>query len=238
MTTIRYYAKLLALPFFFLAIFISMFMIWEIADLPKSEEFAAIVEAWFIKYGMPAVFLSAILEGMLLVGGYFPGIFVIFLGIIFSDSLSQAVLVVAVATAGLFLSHIFNYALGKYGWYRLLVRFGMKGAMEKERERLLLKGPAAILGSYWVPSVGALTDTAAGIIRMPFRIFLAYSLASVLLTNIIVGILVYGFKDAALLFAAPSTTGSLVVSAIVLVWIAVLLIIDVLKKRGEKRGGK
>ncbi|MFA4819264.1 MAG: VTT domain-containing protein [Patescibacteria group bacterium] len=227
----KYYLKLLTLPILFFALFASLFVVWKIANLPPPEELARIVKTWFDTYGLPVVFLSSIVEGVLLVGGYFPGVFVIFLGVILADSILQAAMVVAVVTAGLFIAHSFNYALGRYGWYRLLVRFGLKDAVEMAQARLMKKGPIAILLSYWLPSVGALTDTAAGIIHMPFKKFLLYSLISVTLWDTGAGILVYSFKDVALSISSPGSSGRAVIFAIIAVWATVILVKDFIERK-------
>jgi len=150
----RYYIKLLAIPLLLFGLFLSLSIIWKVANLPPADELAEIVKTLFDQYGLPVIFLSSIIEGVLLVGSYFPGVFVIFLGVILASSIPQAIQVVVVVTAGLFIAHMFNYALGRYGWYKLLTRFGMKGAVEQARERLVKRGPIAILSSYWLPSRG------------------------------------------------------------------------------------
>lgn len=229
----RYYIRLLFLPLFLLIIFSSYVAAWKLFGLSSTEELTEIIKAWFDTYGLPIVFLSSVVEGILLVGSYFPGAFVLFLAVILSDSILQAALVVLIITLGLFLGHVFNYTLGKYGWYKLLVRFGLKNAVEQARERLVNKGSVAIFLSYWSPSVGALTDTAAGILRMPFKKFLLYSFIAVTLWDILAGTLVYTFKDAALYFIAPDSSGIIVIFGIISIWIAVVLIVDFYKRKKQ-----
>ncbi|MCH7883326.1 VTT domain-containing protein [Patescibacteria group bacterium] len=228
----KYYIKLLTVPLLFLALFSSLFIIWEVAGLPATDELAGIVKVWFDKYGLPVVFLSSVIEGMFLIGGYFPGVFIIFLSVILTDSIPQAIEVVAVVTAGLLIAHIFNYTMGKYVWYKLLVKFRLKGAVKQARERLVKRGPIAILLSYWLPSIGALTDTAAGIIHMPFKKFIFYSFVSVIMWNAVAGTLVYSFKDIALSIAVPASGLKIVFVFIVIsIWIAIVLITDFYKRR-------
>lgn len=111
----KHYIKLLSVPLLLLALSLSLRIVWDIFNLPPAEELAEIARQWFELYGLPVLFVSAIFEGMLLVGGYFPGVFVIFLGVILTDSPLEAVAVVSAVTAGLFIAHLINYGLGKYG---------------------------------------------------------------------------------------------------------------------------
>jgi len=228
---VKYYLRLLSIPLSFLVLFSSLHILWEVFGLPSPEELTTLAQSWFDTYGLPAVFVSAIIEGMLLVGGYWPGVFIIFLGIVLSDSIAEAVITVMVITLGLFVAHLANYALGRYGWYKLLVRFGLKNAIEDARERLVRRGPVVILSMYWLPSVAALTDTAAGIIHMPFRKFFLYSLISVVGWDVVIGVFVYVFKDLALTIAGPGTSGMLFIYGVIVVWMLVLLAVDLYGKK-------
>ena len=67
----KYYLRLLAMPLLFLVLFISLFILWDIIDLPSNEELIQLVQNAFDKYGLPAVLLGSFLEGILLVGNYF-----------------------------------------------------------------------------------------------------------------------------------------------------------------------
>lgn len=227
----KYYLKLLSVPLLLLVLSLSLRIFWDIFSLPSAESLAKTAEIWFEVYGLPVIFLSSMIEGMLLVGGYFPGVFMIFLGVIFSKSLIQAGITVAAVTAGLMLAHIINYLLGKYGWYRLLVKFGLKDAVDSEKENVLKQGVFAIFASYWLPSAAAITDTAAGITQMPFKKFIAYSLVFSLFWDFLAGTLIYFFKDSALSIVDPGSSGGIFFYSIVGVWILILLVADFYKKR-------
>ncbi len=231
----RHYVKVLSVPLLFLLLYSSLNVIWNIFNLPPPDRLAEIVGGWFDTYGVPALFLASFLEGMLLVGSYFPGVFVIFLGVLVADSASGAALSVVVATLGLILAHILNYFMGKYGWYKLLVKFGMKDAIEQSKSRLEKRGPIAIPLSYWLPSIGALTNTAAGIIRMSFRKFLFYSIASSIFWYSLVGLVVYQIGDSALEVAGGGA-GNLYVFSIIALWILIVLVLDFREKRSSRNG--
>jgi membrane protein DedA with SNARE-associated domain len=231
MTTIKYYLKLLSIPLSFLALYLSLSIIWIIFNLPSPEELANIVKDLFGTYGLPVLFFSSIIESMLLLGGYFPGVFVIFISVIVATSIKEAIVVVTVATIGLLIGHSLSYFLGRYGWYNLLVKLGLKSSVDKAQANLIKKGPIAIFLSYWLPSAGALTDTAAGIIKMNYRRFLTYSIISSIFWNSLVGALVYILGNKALVLAAPGAQGDFVIYLIITIWIAVLVLGDFRGKR-------
>jgi membrane protein DedA with SNARE-associated domain len=228
----KHYLKLFSAPLLCLALFLSLTIGWRVFHLPPIEELTRMINRLFDTYGLPVLFLSALLEGMLLIGSYFPGVFVIFIGVIASNTPYEAALVIIVATTALIISHSVNYFLGKYGWHRVLLKFGMKHVVEKAQERLQKKGPIAIALSYWSPSFAAMTDTAAGIIQMPFKIFFIYSVLASIFWNSIVGTAVYFAGDKALVVASGGGTGSLtdtgplIAYGIVIIWMGILLYKD------------
>lgn len=221
----KYYFRLLSIPLTLLVIYTSLAIAWRVFSFPSPDVLAEIVGGWFDRYGIPALFFSSMLEGLLLIGSYFPGVFVIFLGVLVADSPMEASIAVTVCTLGLVLAHVLNYVLGKYGWYKILIKFGMGEAVEQSRLKLEKRGFWAIPLSYWLPSVGALTNTAAGIMRLSFRKFFAYSLASSVFWYTLVGFIVYISGEGALEIAGGGSA-NIYVFGVIVAWILILLIYD------------
>lgn len=226
----KYYLKLLSLPLSFLGIFVSLFIIWEIFNLPPAEILIEKIGTFFDSYGLVVFFVSALIEGMILFGGYFPGVFVIFVSVLSASSISEALLRISIGTLGLMVAHIANYFLGKYGWYKLLVKFGLKSSVENEKQKVERRGVWAIFGSYWLPSVAALTDTASGILQMPFKIFVIASISSSAFWNLLVGFIVYFSGTKILIVASGGKVELLIQLSIVIIWSTILLIIDYYKR--------
>lgn len=234
--SIKYYLKLFSTPLYLLGIYVSLFIIWKVFDLPTSDILLSKIKIWFDIYGYPVLFLSAILEGMLVVGGYFPGTFIIVVSVLLIKSIPELIIVVSIGTFGLFLAHNLNYVLGKYGWHKLLIKFGAKNQIEESKEKLLKKGPVAIFSSYWLLSLGALVDTAAGIIHMPFRKFFIYSLFAGIFWNFLVGIIVYNIGTPVLAVVSSGGYTELFTQlSIVLIWILILLGADIWRKKRNLR---
>ncbi len=198
--------KIVGLPMIFLAVALLLWAGWRVLNLPSESELIEIAKRYFDLYGYVIVFVSAIIEGMLLAGLYYPGSLVIFLGVIFAGKNIPEVLWVA---------YLFNYALGKYGWYKLLLRFGLRGPIEKAGAHLTKYGLSAIFFSYWQPNLAALTSTVAGILQFPLRKFILYSTIAAALWDTFWGALVYVLGETAL-----SAIGIRFVLVIVFVWIA------------------
>jgi len=181
------------LPIFVLGIFLFIYLAWRFFALPPEEEILEIARFYFDKYGLAILLVSALVEGTVLVGWYYPGSLIIFLGVILAgkDISKVAEAVAAITVGGLFFAYIINFLLGKYGWYRLLLRFGLREALEDVKARVTRYGLLAIFMSYWQPNLAALVATSAGILDFSFSKFLIYSLVAATLWNTFWGTLVY-----------------------------------------------
>ena len=169
-----------------------VYIAWRFFGLPPQEELIDIAKTYFDKYGLAILLVSSLIEGTVLVGWYYPGSLVIFLGVILAGKDIKAVVAaVATITIGLFFAYIVNFLLGKYGWYRLLLKFGLREALEDAKARVTKHGLVAIFMSYWQPNLAALVATSAGILDFSFTKFLIYSLVAAVIWNTFWGTLVY-----------------------------------------------
>lgn len=230
----HYYSALLAIPLLLLIVYISIRITWSVFNLPPAPELTEMVGGWLVRYGLPVLFLAAMAEGMLLVGGYFPGVFVITVAVVLARSWQEAALAVAIGSAGLMAAHIVNYQLGRHGWYRILARFGLSGSIKEARQRLERRGPAAVFATYWLPSLSSLTDTAAGIMGIPFGKFLTYALAATIFWNVIAGSIMYYLGSQAIELAGPGGTQPWIVLGIIGLWMLGLLASDWRKQRKSR----
>ena len=173
--------------------------LWWLLDLPKEKEIIALANSYFERYGLITVLISAVLEGLILIGVYYPGSLVIFLAVIFAagDVLKVAEVVI-VATLGVLIAYVTNYLLGQYGWYKLLSKFGLDDSIDEAKKRLEKHQKKALILTYWHPNFAALTSTAAGILGMNFYKFFALSALVALIWNIFWGTLAAILGEASL----------------------------------------
>lgn len=209
-----------AFPLVLFGIYLMFIVIWKLLDLPQGDTLVENLREYFERYGLWAVFAAAFIEGLLLAGNYFPGSFIVFLGVISAgQDAVRALEIVSVASLGFFLAYTIDYVLGRYGWHRLLLKMGLGESVKKAEHGLEGRGLSAILFSYWVPNLAAVTATAAGIIRAPFMKFELFSTFGVVIWNAFWGTLVFALGTAAL-----ALTELKYITIAVLVWIAVILV--------------
>ena len=187
------------LPLAVLGVLLVFYVAWRFFALPSEQELLQIASNYFDKYGLILLFLSSIVEGAVLIGWYYPGSLVIFLGVILAGpDVSKVIAAVGTISLGLYIAYIANFFLGKHGWYKLLLKFGLKDALDDAKERVHHHGLVAIFMSYWQPNLAALVATSAGILDFSFKKFAIYSAIAVVLWNTFWGVLVYIIGERAL----------------------------------------
>jgi membrane-associated protein len=185
---------------------------------PNAKELLQTLEKLYATYGYGIIFLSAIIEGLFLVGNYIPGTAAILLGAAIAKSGKLFLpFVILLGTAGLLLSYCVNYFLGKYGWYHVLAQFGMEEPLRVAEEKLKKHGKKAIAVGYISPNGGAILSTAAGIVKMPFKRFLLLSIPSQLFWSTAWGSIAYIFGHAFVEFVMKYL--SVIVMSVIFVWL-------------------
>jgi membrane protein DedA with SNARE-associated domain len=183
---------------FWFAIIAVLAIVWKLLDLPSDAELVSIVREWLEKYGLLIIFFGSFIEAILFVGFYFPGSVIIFLGVGLAPDPLSALLAVLAVSAGMLCGYTINYILGKYGWYRIFLKLGMKSGIENARMKMQKNEVRYIFYTYWNPGLAAFTSTAAGILRLPFKRFLVLMILAILLWNVFWGVVVYSLGESAL----------------------------------------
>lgn len=173
-------------------------IIWKLLDLPSEDETIQIVSDWLAEYGLLIVFIGSLLETLLFIGFYFPGSVIIFLGVALSPDPVRAFLAVLAVSAGMLAGYSLNYLLGKYGWYKIFLKLGMKRGVENAQTKMQKNDIRYIFYTYWNPGLASFTSTAAGILQLHYKRFLVLMLLAIAVWNTFWGILVYSLGESAL----------------------------------------
>jgi membrane protein DedA with SNARE-associated domain len=212
--------KIIALPLAVLAVFGLLYAIWRVLDLPPEETLAQIAKSYLDRYGIAIVLISAFLEGLLLIGWYFPGNLVIVLALILAaDEPLRFVAIAAIGAAGLLGAYVTNFFAGKFGWYRLLLAFGLREPLENAQRRLGKYGLSAIFTTYWQANLASCISTAAGILQFPPARFVVYSALAEALWATVWASIIFFLGSAAL-----ALVGFRMILFLIMLWIAGRLI--------------
>lgn len=225
----------LAMPLTLLCAVGTVVTAWHLFDLPSDTDLMHMAGAIFDTFGYAAVFVSAVIEGALVVGLYYPGALVIFLSVILAgQDVVRVATLVLVVTSAFAIGLSIDYALGKYGWYRLLLKIGLRTELERAEERFKRRGALAIIGTAWDINIASFTATAAGILRYPYGRFLLYTFCAFLVWNSIWATVIYFIGRQALEFTGGNFAYPLIALS---VWILIVVVKHVVgNMRTELRG--
>ena len=114
-----------------LAVFALLYAVWLALDLPPEATIIAIGKSYLDRYGLWMVLVCGYVEALVVIGWYFPGTLVIIVAMIASvpEPVRYAE-TAALAAVGLYCGQVTNFFAGKYGWYRLLLAFGLREPLE------------------------------------------------------------------------------------------------------------
>ncbi|CAN5309361.1 hypothetical protein BH10PSE11_BH10PSE11_06380 [soil metagenome] len=172
--------RVLLLPLAIGAFACVLYGLWLLLDLPPEARVIEIARDYFSRYGLAIIIVSSFIEGLLIVGLYFPGSIVFFLGLIVAgQNIGQVVEVSTFAIIGIWAAYVVNYCLGKFGWYHMLIAFGLKDSLQNAQQKVERYGLNAVAMTFWHPNIGAAVSTAAGILHFRARYFLPVSLMAV-----------------------------------------------------------
>jgi membrane protein DedA with SNARE-associated domain len=212
--------KIIALPLGVLGVFALLYVVWIALDLPPEQTIIETARGYLDRYGIAIVLLCAYIEGLLLIGWYFPGtLVVIFAFVIAGPDAARVAQVAAAAGLGLFAAYVTNYFVGKYGWYRLLLAFGLREPLDNAQRRLTKYGLSAVIMTYWQANLASCISTAAGILQFPARRFVAISFLAEAFWISFWATLIFFLGKAAL-----SLAGFRIIFLAILIWITVRLI--------------
>lgn len=212
--------QFIAIPLFFLFLFLIFAISYELLGLPSSEKLISIAKNFYTTHGYWVVFVAAILEGLLAVNWYLPGSAVIVLGVTLShETPINPVIIVGLVMLGFFVTSNINYFLGRFAWYKIFMFLGLAKPLDKMKSRVEKHGLSIIFSTYFHPNVGALVATSAGILQLPFFNFVIYSSIAIIIWNTFWGIVVYLFGSFILRIA-----GMYVIIILISIWLLISVV--------------
>ena len=170
----------LVLPLTLLATYI-VFLIVARGVVPTSEELIAVFADLYSKYGYEIIFISALLEGLVLVNLFVPGMLALALGAVFARTgETDLTLVILTASCGIILGYIIDYLMGYFGFGDTLKKLGYESFLNTSKEKLKRFGNRGLIVGFFHSNVGSFLAFASGTMRLGFVNFLIVAVASTL----------------------------------------------------------
>lgn len=174
-----------------LVVYISLFVFIQ-GKIPEPEKIGEAIIGLYKTYGYPLLLIGAIIEGIFLVGNYFPGSAILLIGAAVSkNGTLYFPFVVMISVVGLSISYTINYLLGRYGWYHVLSRFGLEQGLATAEKKLKSNEIKTFTIGYISITTAAFISTAAGVMRLPYKRFIVMSVLCQLVWSLLWGSVAY-----------------------------------------------
>lgn len=185
----------LILPITLLATYV-VFLIVARGVVPTSEELVDLFASFYAKYGYEIIFISALLEGLVLVNLFVPGMLALALGAVFARTgETELTFVILTASSGIVLGYILDFLMGYFGFGDTLKKLGYEGFLIAAREKLKKFGNRGLIIGFFHSNVGSFLALAAGTSNYYFLSFLIIAIASTLFWASIWGIAAFYFGE-------------------------------------------
>lgn len=152
--------------FLFLCVFIVLYSLFE---FPPPAKVVIVISEWFKLYGYWVLIACAILEGLFVIGMYFPGSLAIAIAIYSLGNSAESLFYIGLLSFFSFLlANIINYFLGQNGYYRFLVFLGGQKSIDTMHRSMLKHGDRIFFITGFFPNFIAITSVCAGISKFKF----------------------------------------------------------------------
>jgi len=183
--------KDLILPFTLIATYL-VFLIVARGVVPTSEELIDLFADFYAKYGYEIIFISALLEGLVLVNLFVPGMLALALGAIFARTgETDLTLVILTASFGIILGYTIDFLMGYFGFGDTLNKLGYEGFLNTSKQKLKQFGNRGLIVGFFHSNVGSFLAFASGTMRLGFLNFLIVAIASTLVWATLWGLTAY-----------------------------------------------
>jgi len=111
----KFLKRIPLLPLSALLFYVTAFVLWSVNIIPPPTEIFLFLENLYTTYGLLGLFMASFLEGVVYLGLYFPGSFIVALAVFLSDGTFISLFLISIVVAfALTLTSLINYVLGRH----------------------------------------------------------------------------------------------------------------------------
>lgn len=171
-------------------------------NLPNSSIISDFFINKYSEYGLIIIFFAAFLEGLFMLSIYLPGSLVIVLSAFaLGFDIKTLFQIGIISLAGFSSVNIINYYLGRYGYYKILLKLGGKSSIDKVQNDFNKHPFKTIFLTSFHPNFLAITMISAGISKSNLLKTLLQSIVSLIFwITLWMSIVYIFFKDSSISF--------------------------------------
>lgn len=223
---IKKFVREASIPLVFLVLYYFLFHFQKVISLPTQDKFMDLILNFINTQNIFFIFLIALVEGGLILGQYSPGGIVIFLSIMSTEgNIPKMILLLSIISLGYLVAYSLDYLFGYYGIETVIKKLGFEKKVEKYRKLLDKNVFNTIFFSYAETNIASLVAVASGLLKIPFRKFIYFSIVSVIFWNTFWAVVLYFFGNTIL-----NIFGATYLVVILIIWVLIVFYKNFLKK--------
>ncbi|MEK6812066.1 MAG: VTT domain-containing protein [Nanoarchaeota archaeon] len=225
-TKIKKFVREASIPLVFLVLYYFLFHFQKFISLPTQDKFMDLILNFMNTQNIFLIFLIALVEGGLILGQYSPGGIVIFLSIMSAEgNIPKMILLLSVISLAYLLAYSLDYLFGYYVVETVIKKLGFEKKVERYRKLLDKNVFSTIFFSYAETNIASLVAVSSGLLKIPFKKFIYFSVISVIFWNTFWAVVLYFFGNAIL-----SIFGTTYLVIILAIWVLIVFYNNFLKK--------
>ena len=225
-TKIKKFVREASIPLVFLVLYYFLFHFQKFISLPTQDKFMDLILNFMNTQNIFLIFLIALVEGGLILGQYSPGGIVIFLSIMSAEgNIPKMILLLSVISLAYLLAYSLDYLFGYYGVETVIKKLGFEKKVERYRKLLDKNVFSTIFFSYAETNIASLVAVSSGLLKIPFKKFIYFSVISVIFWNTFWAVVLYFFGNAIL-----NIFGTTYLVIILAIWVLIAFYNNFLKK--------
>jgi len=215
----KIFSQIPKLPLSALIFYLFAFILWRSNLIPSPLEIINFLESLYNSYGLVALFIASLLEGLVYVGLYFAGSTIIGFIVIFSDGSFITLLSISLIVAlSLTITSVINYVFGRHIISRPLKETGEIKKKRKMSKGLILSSLHPNALAFYFFNLGLKKESPYKIIFVPL-IMIPYGL--------VIAYLLYQLKP----FIEKNVENPYILIGILIIWMIIALICKRYKKK-------
>lgn len=179
------------IPFVLISTYV-VFTFFLRSIFPSGQALVEQLTSIYGRFGYEIVTLGSLMEALVLVNLFTPGVVAVGLGAIFSRSGQlDLTLVIIFAVLGSLVGYMLDFLLGRFGFRELVDRMGYGQIIDETKHKIERFGFQTFSLGFMHPNLGALIALTAGTLRMDFKKFFLLSFLSTLVWYILWGLFIF-----------------------------------------------
>jgi membrane-associated protein len=168
--------------------------------LPSSDELITIFSKLYASYGYQILFISALMEALILVNLFVPGQVAMALGIVFARSgETELGLVVFVVALGSILGYTIDFLLGYFGFSSVIKKIGYGHVVVQADKQFAKLGTKGFILGFVQSNIASILSFVAGTSGMSWRVFMTITILATFFWVGIWSLIIYALGDVVLL---------------------------------------